>query len=279
VEGGFIFRELHNSPQTINLALPGSAFTVPTTINVPATWDAQGNVLTTRPVQFMDIPKGFNPPSQNQISSPAGNTQIFRNLEFTVNKRMSSKFMVVGSFYWTHTTSSIVTLSSAGAVTNGVATNPNQLINNGQSYNQWVSHIDGSYDGPWGIRISPVLRMQKGAPLTPTYAVTGLNQGTLYLPLAPTGSYYNPNLYVMDLRFEKNFKFKERYRLSPFVDLFNLFNSNTANVESAVVSKRTTTIAIPGNPANGQTVSYEGFGSPTTILPPRILRLGVRFSF
>ena len=279
IEGGFIFRELHNSPETVNLALPSSVFTVPVTVNVPATWDAQGNVLTTRAVQMFDIPKGFTPPSQNQIQSPSGNTQIFRNLEFTVNKRMSSRFMVVGSFYWTHTTAPIQTLSSAGAVTNGVATNPNQLINNGQSYSQWVSHIDGSYDGPWGIRISPVLRMQKGAPLTPTYAVTGLNQGTFYLPLSPTGQYYNPSLYVMDLRFEKNFKFKERYRLSPFVDLFNLFNSNTANVESPVVAQKSTVINIPGNPANGQKVFYEGFGSPTTVLPPRILRVGVRFSF
>ncbi len=279
VEGGFIFRELHNSSETINLALPSSVFTVAKQVNVPATWDAQGNILTTRSVTVYDLPAGFNPPSQNQIASPAGNTQIFRNVEFTVNKRLSQRFMVVGSFYWTHTTAPIQSISSTGAITTGIATNPNQLINNGQSYSQWVSHVDGSYDGPWGIRISPVLRMQQGAPLTPTYAVTGLNQGTFYMPLATTGTYYAPDLYVFDMRFEKNFRFKERFRLSPFADIFNLFNSNTANVESPLVTQKSTTINIPGNPANGQKVFYEGFGSPTTILPPRILRLGVRFSF
>jgi hypothetical protein len=279
VEGGFIFRELHFSPETINLALPANLFTVATPEAVPATWDAQGNVLTTRTVTMYDVPKNLIGPSQNQISSPNSNTQIFRNLEFTINKRLSSKFMAVGSFYWTHTSSNIQSIASSGTITNGVATNPDQAINNGQSYNQWVSHVDGSYDAPWGIRISPVLRMQKGAPLTPTYAVTGLNIGTFYLPLSPTGQVYTPDLYVFDLRFEKNLKFKERYRVSVFADIFNLFNSNTANAETSIVSQKKTTINIAGNSANGQTVFYEGFGSPTTILPPRILRIGARFSF
>jgi hypothetical protein len=279
IEGGFIFRELHYSPETINLALPANLFTLQTTVNVPSTWDAQGNVLTTRPITMFDVPKGQIGASQNQISSPNNNTQIFRNFEFTINKRLSQRFTAVGSFYWTHTTSSIQSIASSGAITNGVATNPDQAINGGQSYNQWVSHVDASYEGPWGIRISPVLRMQQGAPLTPTYAVTGLNIGTFYLPLASTGQYYTPDIYVFDMRFEKTLKFKERYRLNLFFDLFNLFNSNTANAESSIVSQKKTTITLAGNPAFGQTVSYEGFGSPTTVLPPRIFRIGARFSF
>jgi hypothetical protein len=159
-----------------------------------------------------------------------------------------------------------------------VATNPDQLINGRQSYSQWISHVDGSYEGPWGIRVSPVLRMQQGAPLTPTYGVTGLNIGTFYLPLAPTGSTYTPDLFVFDVRFEKTVKIRERYRVNLFFDLFNLFNSNTANVESPVVSQKKATIPA-GNPAFGTSPFYEGFGSPTTILPPRIFRIGARFSF
>jgi hypothetical protein len=279
IEGGFIFRELLNSLQTINLALPASLFTLQKSVNVPVTWDAQGNILTTRPLTVYDVPSNLITASQNEIASPAGNKQIYRNFEVTINKRLSQRFTAVGSFYWTHTTSPIQSISSSGAITNGVATNPDQLINNSQHYSQWVSHIDGSYDGPWGIRISPVLRMQQGAPLTPTYAVTGLNVGTLYLPLSPTGSVYNPDLFVFDTRVEKYFTFHERYRLGVFFDAFNIFNSNTANVEGSVISQKKTTITIAGNPAYGQTVTYEGFGAPTTILPPRIFRIGARFMF
>lgn len=287
VEGGFIFRELHNSSETINTALPGSLFTIPVVKNIPTAFTPDGTVTATTPVTLWDVPKNLILPSQQQISSPAGNTQVFRNFEFTVNKRLSNRFTVVASYYWTHTTSSIGgtcsscgagAVSSAGTPTNGVALNPDQLINNHQSYSQWTSHVDGSYEGPWGIRISPVLRMQEGTPLTETYAVTGLNVGTIYIPVTPTGHYYTPNLYVFDMRFEKNLKFHERFKVSLFADVFNIFNSNTANSEASVIALKHASIPA-GNPAFGTNPAYEGFGSPSLILPPRILRIGARFSF
>jgi hypothetical protein len=226
-----------------------------------------------------DVPKNEITPSLNQISSPSGNNYLYRNLELTINKRLSQHFTAVADFYWTYTTASIQSVSSAGAPTAGVATNPDQLINNGESYSSWTSHVTGTYLAPWGIEISPVLRMQEGAPLLETYAVTGLNIGTQYVPLAPYGAYRDPNLYVFDLRFQKNLKFHERYRLSLYFDLFNLFNSNNANVESPVVARKSTVVNVVGNPDYGQKVLYEGFLSPTTILPPRIFRIGARFSF
>jgi hypothetical protein len=278
VEGGFIFRELHHAWETINEALPASLYTLATVKAVPATWDAQGNVLTTRNITLYDIP-GKIPASQNQFSSPSGNNSIYRNLEFTINKRLSQKFTAVGSFYWTHTTAPIQADTSTGAPTIGIATNPNGLINNGESYSSWTSHVTGTYFAPWGIQISPVLRMQEGSPLLETYAVTGLNVGTQYIPLAPYGAFRNPDLYVFDIRLQKDLKFKERYRVSLFFDLFNVFNSNTANSESAVVSQRSTVVNVAGNVDFGQKELFEGFQSPSVILPPRIFRIGARFSF
>lgn len=279
IEGGFIFREMHHAWETINLALPASLYTVPVQENVPVTFDAQGNVTATRPITMYDVPKSQLGPSRNQISSPDGNNYIYRNLEFTVNKRMSQHFTAVADFYWTHTTASIQSVSSSGGPTAGVATNPNQLINNGESYGFWTSHVTGSYLAPWGIEVSPVLRMQEGAPLLETYPVTGLNIGTQYVPIASYGAFRDPNLYVFDLRFQKNLHFAERYRVSLFFDLFNLFNSNNPNAESSVVAQRSTVINVVGNPEFGQKVLYEGFQAPTTILPPRIFRIGARFSF
>ena len=235
IEGGFIFRELHHAWETINEALPASLFTLPVQKAVPATWDANGNVLTTNNVTLYDVPKNLIAASQNQFSSPAGNNYIYRNFEFTINKRLSQRFTAVGSFYWTHTTGPIQSVSSTGTITTGVATNPDQLINSGESYSSWTSHVTGTYFAPWGILISPVLRMQEGAPLLETYAVTGLNIGTVGIPLAPYGAFRDPDLYVFDMRFQKDIKIKERYRISLMFDLFNLFNSNTANAESNVV--------------------------------------------
>jgi Carboxypeptidase regulatory-like domain len=279
IEGGFIFRELHHAWETINLALPASLYTLPVQEQVPSTWDAQGNVTATKTLTMYDVPKNLITPSLNQISSPNGNNYLYRNLEVTINKRLSQHFTAVADFYWTHTTASIQSVSSGGAPTAGVATNPDQLINNGESYSFWTSHVTGTYLAKWGIEVSPVLRMQEGAPLLETYAVTGLNIGTQYVPLAPYGAFRDPNLYVFDLRFQKTLKYRERYRLSLYFDLFNLFNSNNANVESPVVAQKSTVINVVGNQDYGQKVLYEGFLSPTTILPPRIFRIGARFSF
>jgi hypothetical protein len=279
IEGGFIFRELHHGWETINLALPASLFTIPVQEQIPVSWDPQGDKssYTYKTVTMWDVPKNLIGPSLNQISSPAGNNFVYQNWEFTINKRLSQRFTAVGSFYWTHTDQGGAAIPSAQG--GGVATNPNQLINNRESYQLWVSHVTGTYEGPWGIRISPVLRMQEGVPLLETYPVTGLNVGTFTLPVTPYGAYRTPDLFVFDTRFEKTIRFKERYRVNLFLDLFNLFNSNSANAESGGIAQKSTVINVPGNADFGQKVFYEGFGSPTTILPPRIFRIGARFSF
>jgi Carboxypeptidase regulatory-like domain/TonB dependent receptor len=279
IEGGFVFRELHHAWETINLALPSNLFTLTKQVAVPATFNAQGQILTTRNVTMYDVPTNEIGPSENQIASPAGNNYLYRNWEFTINKRFSQHFTAVGSVYYTRTTASLQSDSGTGTPTAGVATNPNQLINNGENYGLWTSHVDGTYFAPWGIQITPTARMQQGAPLLQTYAVTGLNIGTFDLPLAPYGAFRDPNLYEFDIRIQKNLTFHERWHLSLFFDLFNIFNSNVIQQENPVVQAKSTVINVPNNPLFGQTVDYEGFGSPTTLLPPRIFRIGARFSF
>ena len=134
--------------------------------------------------------------------------------------------------------------------------------------------MDGTCQAKWGIRLSPTLRMQKGQPLTETYVISsGLNTGSLNLPVAPMGACYNPDLSVFDTRFEKDFKFRKRFRVNPMFDAFNIFNSNAAN------SVGSTTIDAPGNKLDKAKSIQQKFGAPTTVLPPRVARVGIRFSF
>src|SRR6201999_1371436 len=169
IRGGFVFRELHHDFETINLGLPASAFTIPVVANVhgPA-YGINGNTSDVQQVVLMDAPKSAIGPTVNEYATPDGNNSVYRNLEFTITKRLSNHFTAVGNFYWTHTTTQRY----------GVATNFDQAINNYESFSNWTSHIDGTYFAPWGIMISPVLRMQSGAPILETYSVTGLNVGT-----------------------------------------------------------------------------------------------------
>jgi hypothetical protein len=302
MRGGFIFRELYHDFETIVPEYTSNLFTIPMQVTLNG---INGTLTQSRTITLYDIPKANIPATTTQlVTSPDGNKAIYRNFEFTINKRMSSHFSVVGNFYWTHTTANIGglgatgcsscglagALASTGTPNIGVALNPNQLYNSGQSYNQWTSHIDGTYEAKWGIRVSPTLRMQQGQELTETQVVTSgiapgattataFNIGQFYVPVTPTGGYRNPDLYVFDTRIEKDFRFKERFKINVIFDAFNIFNTNAANTVSAVDSTKNTTVSGTGGPLDGQKFTYQGFLSPTVVLPPRVVRLGVRFSF
>jgi len=263
IRAGFIFREMHHDFQTINLALPASLYTIPVSVKVPGPlYGLNGNTSDFQMMTLWDVPKNLIGPTRNQYSSPDGNNSVYRNFEFTINKRLSQRFTTVANFYWTHTTNG----------NGGVAIDPNGLIGNHQSYSDWTAHVDATYRGPWGISISPVLRMQAGAPLGRTYSVTGLNIGTYTLQVDPVGTYRSDDLFVFDTRVQKQFRFRERWRVDLFFDAFDILNSNAQNAESSATAVKSTSV-------NGQTVQYQGFLSPTTILPPRIFRIGGRFSF
>ncbi len=294
IEGGFVFRELHHAWEYINASLPGSLFTQAVPEQVPAAFNSNGQVTSYNNITLWEPPGGSSaiPAAQTEIESPNGNNAIYRNLEFTVNKRMSQKFTVVGSFYWTHTTQNCGgfgetgnntgnqgCVTSGGTPELGVPTNPDQSIYSGESFSQWTAHIDGTYQLPWGIDVLPVLRMQQGLPLNEIYPITNLDIGTIYIPLSSYGAYRDPNMYDFDLGFQKNFVFHERYHLSAFVDIYNLFNANMSQSEASLVAAKSATVDVVGNPLYGQTFQYEEFGSPTGILPPRILKIGARFSF
>jgi hypothetical protein len=126
----------------------------------------------------------------------------------------------------------------------------------------WNFKASGSYDGPWGVRLSPVLRHQSGA----NYARTN----TLSFPSGITGSgttiYMEPmnanredNIWVFDIRGEKTVNFTDRIRTRLFLDVFNITNSHA----SETISRQTGL----------------GYQKPSAILAPITARVGFRFIF
>jgi hypothetical protein len=140
--------------------------------------------------------------------------------------------------------------------------NPNDLINAGtdgrHSFRIWSAKVFGTFDGPWGVRVSPLLRHQSGQPFGRTF-VTRLNYADAVRILAePIGTRRMDHLTIFDIRIEKGFAAGTGRRLAGFVDVFNIFNANpvqTANWTS-------------GN-----------FLRPIVIVPPRIARVGLKFDW
>jgi hypothetical protein len=218
---------------------------------------------TTESVTVFDYPTSLTIPTSSSIEeTPNWNNQFYRNLEFAVMKRMGNKFSVQGNYLGTWSDYLITP----------TATQPNILQYNWASVFNANVRVSGTYKAPWGISITPIYRFQLGAPLQQVVPITGLRQGTLTLPLDSLGSYRTNNISLFDTRFEKYLTFKERYKVGLFLDLFNIFNSNADQTQDNTIGTKSAVV-------NGQTVSYQRFLSAETITPPRIFRLGAKFSF
>jgi hypothetical protein len=110
-----------------------------------------------------------------------------------------------------------------------------------------------------GIRISPVFRSQSGARFARTFS-TALNYNTsVQIKAEPWGAESTANINIFDVRTEKDFVIKERFKLAGFFDVYNIFNTSAAQVVTQT--------------------SGSSFLRPTGITGPRIARLGVKFDF
>jgi hypothetical protein len=276
----YIYKDIRHDWQLVDIGRPESLFTMQKTFYDPGP-DGLGTAASPGSddqgfITVWDIPRDANgkvPVSQLEYMTPDGNNQYYRNYEITVNKRMSRRFMAVFSYYYTFASYNMLRSSPANSFPSGVATNPDMVINNGVHTTNWASHITGTYSAPWGIQVSPILRMQSGTPLQRYLPVSGLNIGTIYIPVDPVQAYRTDNIYVFDTRFQKDFRIGERYRISGIIDLFNMFNTNADQNQDNVTGRRTATLP------DGSKNSYQRFLAPTTVVPPRVLRLGVRFTF
>jgi hypothetical protein len=126
----------------------------------------------------------------------------------------------------------------------------------------WNLKATASYDAPYGIRLSPVLRHQSGPNYARTLTIpsaTGLitSNGSTTAYVEPMNANREDNIWVFDIRAEKTVNFTDRIRTRLFFDLFNITNSHA----SETISRATGT----------------GYQRPSAILAPRTARLGFRF--
>lgn len=128
----------------------------------------------------------------------------------------------------------------------------------------WGFRMYGTYEGPFGVRFSPVFRHQAGQQYGRTISVpsapTGFFTSTAgAILLEPLNSRRMENINVLDVRAEKIWNLVGRMRLRTFADFFNITNSNAA-----------------------ETISFQtgaAFERPTNILAPRTMRLGARLEW
>jgi hypothetical protein len=206
-------------------------------------------------------------PSNNVTTNVDGYEGTFKTLEFSANKRHSNRWSMNASFSYTWTAqygnlyfnNRFGTAVANSSLFGSYPTNPNEKTFN--EYSDWNAKFSSSVDAGWGIRVTPVLKMQSGAPYG-RYFVTRageLNYGTQIILAEPIGTRRQDTVAVVDFRVEKQVRFAQKAKVGLFLDLFNAMNSNTA--------------------VNINWRSGAAFEKATTVLGPRIEKFGVKFDW
>jgi hypothetical protein len=175
----------------------------------------------------------------------------FKTVELAFTRRYSNKwsFQLGGAYTW---------LQSFLA---GYPVHPDQP--GIQNTTQWSLKATGSYDLPYGIRVSPVLRHQSGANYARAISVPGTAASAFGLVVPAMTIYATAatdfrvdNIWVLDTRVEKTVALGGRVRARLFLDGFNLTNSHASETITQTTG------------AN--------FQRPAAILAPLTGRIGVR---
>jgi hypothetical protein len=246
---GYNRRESHNQLFSQNLANP-----LATDWQLLSVADPRGNGQTL-PV-YQVLPSKVVAANLLDVTSP-NNTRVYNGIDVLFRGRL-------------HNGLSFVAGSSTGRLITKTCdvSNPNSLLYCDQSQYSipflTTFKLSGTYPLPWaGLRVSGVFQTQPGPERIITETVTKAQLPTLTtasavsVQLTPPGSFYFPRMYQTDLSASWTAKV-DKLRLKPQIELFNLFNANYTITETSV---------------------YPTQGRPLTILPGRLLRLGVSFDF
>jgi hypothetical protein len=264
IAGGYVYRSIDNFQVLVNENRPMSAYNVPITIRDPGPDGVLGNADDGAGIPGFNLAPGTPTAVRNIFTNLPGSAE-YHTLEFSANKRQSGRWSLQGSFairmnedqstgYFGNNLRAVATPST-----------PNDLINTEDGRYNWSVYnvkINGSYDAPYRIRITPALRVQQGQAFGRTFlagAAHGINYGTQRILAEPIDTQHQDNIVLLDIRTEKFFQVAAGKRVGLFFDVYNLTNADAAqNI----------------NWGSGGTYRF-----PVTIIGPTIMRFGAKFDW
>ena len=225
--------------------------------------DGRANTEDDRVITLHGMPTALAsqfPLNQVVMNIPGvGRFSRYKTIEASVNRRLSNRWSA--SFGGAHTWS-LDNGSPSETVANSFPQTPDRP--GAFDRTNWNFKATATYEGPWGIRISPVLRHQSGVNFARVISVPGSAGNAFGLTFPASTNIYaddpkdnrEDNIWVFDTRFEKTVELAGRLRTRLFLDLFNITNSSAAETIT-----RTTGV---------------NYLRPANILAPFTTRLGFR---
>ena len=213
------------------------------------------------------------------MTNPEGAYRRYNGFQVNVRKRFSHNWQTNTSYTWSRTRGNVNNAfganapgasSSADLGQTGVFANPNRAINSvGDVVFDYTHHFkaEGTYRLPlWGgFNISGVYRYITGAAWGRRATIRDLDQGSESVRIEPRGTRRVDALNNVDLRVEKTLVFGQQSRTAGlFIDVFNVNNQGIPD----------STFSRPITDTSGSS-----FGDPLGWINPRLVRVGVRFTF
>lgn len=232
--------------------------------HIPATFPA---------VSFYDLAPGVPAPVFGVITNRPGYSQKFSGFEFTATKRLSHKWMLRGNLSlndWTEHCSAEGSPDPTPYLGNCPGGQVTERSAGSGSFrdvfisSRWSANVTGLYQLPWDFNIGASLTARQGYP--EPYRI---NSGDLEavqvshsVVLEPVGDRRFDNVYELDLRAAKDFRFFNRVGVTLSADLFNVPNKRT-------VLQRNTDFSLTG----------AATGNIRELQSPRVWRFGAKVSF
>ena len=242
-------------------ARPFEAFSVPIVIPDPGPDGRLGTSDDGAPLHGYQLGPTASGGPLNIVRNVARSDSQFWTWDITVSRRLSHHWSLQAALDHVWNQDQTNAYFGQSLRQNPYPLTPNDLLNAGPrgryEFRTWSAKLYGTYEGPWGVRLTPYLRHQSGQPFGRTFTTT-LNYGNVRILAEPIGTRRTDNVTIADVRIEKEIRVSGNRRIAGFVDVFNLFNANSE-----------------------QTTSWSSgtFLRPLSIVPPRIARLGIKFDW
>ena len=241
---------------------PFSAFSLPVLFADPGPDGSMGTADDGAPVPGWEIPLAPAPlPARNIVANVPGARSRHWTWDVVAQRRHAGRWSLLAGFSHTWNGDQGNVFAGQAVRQNAYPVTPNDLIQTGRDgrydFRTWTGKLHAVVDGPWGLRIAPLLRHQSGQPFGRTF-VARTRVGNIRVLAEPMDTRRTDHVTLLDVRIAREFRLGGR-RLSGFVDVFNTLNSN----------------AEP----NVNWTSGPSFLQPVVIVPPRIARLGARLEW
>jgi outer membrane receptor protein involved in Fe transport len=181
----------------------------------------------------------------------------FNGVDITLNKRMSNRWMMMGSLSFGESLGNIYGTADLN--------DPNNTFSRGVVGNDmpFALKVFGQYQLPGGIAFSGSMQHFKGFPELTTVLVTAatvpLTRVSQRVTVEPRGTTRLPTVNMLDLSVRKSFKTGNRVSIEPVVDVFNATNGSAIRARSTQL---------------GPT-----YGVASDVQRGRIIKLGVNMRF